>query len=293
MNRRELLISLGSAAALALGASVFPLDPRKHDPHRIALLSDPHIDGDPKAVERQVNMFDHLRDVVAEVVGLETLPATCFINGDCAHSIGKPEDYILVNKLIEPIRQEGISVNISLGNHDQREHFWTAMTCDATTVRAVPERQVGIVELERANWFVLDTLADLGGVLGELGDVQRAWLAKALDARPDKPAIVMLHHNPVANTINVGLKDAKELLEVLLPRKQVKAVIFGHTHDWSITKREGLHLINLPAVGYVFVAKKPSGWVDCHLGADRANFELRCLDKKHPQHGQSVELAWR
>jgi len=74
--------------------------------------------------------------------------------------------------------------------------------------------------------------------------------------------------------------------DLLAPRKQVKALIFGHTHHWDLQQKEGLHLINLPAVSYPFKAGDPAGWVDLHLAEQGATLELRSLDPAHPAHGK-------
>jgi len=55
----------------------------------------------------------------------------------------------------------------------------------------------------------------------------------------------------------------------------------------------GVQLINLPPTGYVFKAGRPSGWVRCTLAPDGAEFELRSLDAKHPEHAQVKRLEWR
>ena len=108
------------------------------------------------------------------------------------------------------------------------------------------------------------------------------------------PAIVMLHHNPGLTENVPGLKDTAALLEVIRPRKQVKAYFFGHTHAWGVTQDEsGIHFINLPPTAYLFAAGKPSGWVRATAAKDGMKLELRCLDTKHPQHGEVKDLKWR
>jgi predicted phosphodiesterase len=74
----------------------------------------------------------------------------------------------------------------------------------------------------------------------------------------------------------------------------VKAVIYGHTHDWHVTQHEsGIHLVNLPPTAYPFHVKRPCGWVRGALVKDGAEFELRCLEPAHPQHGEKQNLKWR
>ena len=103
----------------------------------------------------------------------------------------------------------------------------------------------------------------------------------------------MIHHNPGLSG-NMGLKDTVALFEVIRPRKQVKAYIYGHTHTWKVEQDDsGLHLINLPPVAYIFHEGDPSGWVRMMLRKDGMNLELRCIDPSHKDHGQKFDLKWR
>jgi len=180
-----------------------------------------------------------------------------------------------------------------LGNHDNRERFWEAFQEEKAAKRPLTDKQVGILRTPRANWFILDSLEKTLSTPGLLGQEQLAWLAKALDENANKPALVLIHHNPGFEE-NLGLKDTLALYDVIRPRKQVKAYIYGHTHTWKLEQdQSGIHLINLPPVGYVFQPGKPSGWVRGSLRADGMGLELRCVDTTHKAHGQLVELKWR
>jgi 3',5'-cyclic AMP phosphodiesterase CpdA len=152
-----------------------------------------------------------------------------------------------------------------------------------------------VVETTQANWFLLDTLDRVAGTPGELGREQLDWLAGALDARPGKPALVVLHHNPQwpVPVIATGLRDTERLFGVVVPRKQVKALTFGHTHRWGRDRHEGVHLVNLPPVAYLFSKGPPNGWVDVRLREGGATLTLHALDPKHPQDGDTAELTWR
>jgi 3',5'-cyclic AMP phosphodiesterase CpdA len=134
---------------------------------------------------------------------------------------------------------------------------------------------------------------------GRAGSEQLAWLAKELDARPDKPAIVCGHHDPSLEPPppgkpNWSLLDTAELFKVLEPRRQVKAYVYGHTHIWAVKQHpNGIHLINLPPVAYVFQVGQPSGWVHATLRPDGMRLVVHCLHKVHAAHGQVVDLKWR
>jgi hypothetical protein len=170
-----------------------------------------------------------------------------------------------------------------------------------------------VVQLPHANLFILDTLDKTDAVPGDVGAAQLAWLAKALDDRPDKPAIVIGHHDPMfvwppkepkpaptpdgkppAEKKPSGLLDTVALFKLIEPRKQVKAYVYGHTHAWGVKRHDsGIHLVNLPPTSYVFVPGPPIGWVYASLRPDGVQLELRSLDTKHAAHGQVVDLKWR
>jgi 3',5'-cyclic AMP phosphodiesterase CpdA len=295
-RRKFLRRSVAAAAAVGLAPGCAMLR-GGGDAQSIALLSDIHISADPARVARSINMTDHLNTVIAEVTSLPQRPGTVFINGDVAFDQGEIADYSAVLGLVRPLREAGMPLHINVGNHDNREHFWTVLNAWKTVPAKLPGRQAAIVRMEDANWFLLDSLIKTKTTPGMLGEDQRAWLARHLDANAGKPAIVMIHHqcgDLAPGHPGGGLEDAAELLPILRQRPHVKAYFFGHTHRWSVTKDEsGLNLINLPAVAYVFSQDQPSGWVHAAMRKDGMRVELRCVDQKHPKHGEQFDLDWR
>jgi Icc protein len=293
ISRRQFLLrSLAGGAALALSPSLLGAAKRT-DPNSWALLSDPHLAADRGLMARGINMTDHFTSVSRELLALPKRPAGVFITGDCAYNSGQVKDYALVADLLEPIRGAQMPVHLTLGNHDNRERFWEALKAEKAAPRPLADRQVALLRTPPANWFVLDSLEKTLSTPGWLGQEQLDWLAKALDANPDKPALVLVHHNPGISG-NIGLKDTAALFEVIRPRKHVKAYIFGHTHAWNLWQDEsGIHLINLPPVGYVFLPDEPAGWVHATLARQGIRLELRCVDPAHKLHGQVTKLMWR
>lgn len=271
-----------------LGSEAVPTDP-----HRLALLSDVHIAADRSAHERGVVMYDHLQQVIAEVAKLDPKPVAALINGDCAYHMGLSEDYRTLLTLLQPLRERGMPIHLEMGNHDDRDNLWKTIPNSEAHVEALEHRQVMILEYPRANFFLLDSLDKTDHTPGTVGKQQLDWLAGALDQRREKPAIVMVHHNPNNGISASGLTDTQALFDTLLPRRQVKALFYGHTHEWTITRRDDLHCVNLPAVAYVFMPGQPSGWVDAHLTDNGISLELRCVDKSDKRNGQKVDLTWR
>jgi Icc protein len=267
------------------------------DPHRVASLSDPHVGEKPENTDRDCNMADRLKQVAAEVAKLDPKPAAVVIDGDLAHKTGTAAEYELFAKLIEPVRAAGLPLHLGLGNHDNFARFAEGLAKLRPADKPVEGKQVVVVELERANLFVLDSFDPKNTVGGLLGEAQLKWLAKALDDRKAKPAVVCVHHPlqldaPKGGRAN-GIADSTDFWPILKDRPHVKAFVFGHTHTWKLAERDGVHLINLPAIGYPFAKAEVTGWVDAAFIAKGVKLEVRALDPKHAKHGDKAELTWR
>jgi 3',5'-cyclic AMP phosphodiesterase CpdA len=315
ISRRQFL-SGSLAAGLLLPRSSWAAD-APADPNRWALMADTHIWQRRNGVQSGVNMAANFSQAGREILALDRRPAGAIVAGDCAFMQGDAADYAVLVDLVKPIRAGGIPMHFALGNHDHHGNFRRTVADQrppGEAVAAVPGKYVSVLETLHANWFLLDSLekppakpdsagkagvdwfharfqgASSNWVAGSLGKAQLDWLAKALDARADKPAILLDHHYL---SLARGLRDTAALLEVIEPRKQVKAVVFGHSHTWQRSHWQGIHLINLPAVAWVFDPAQPSGWVDMQLAPNGATLVLHCLDRRHPKQGERVELKWR
>jgi 3',5'-cyclic AMP phosphodiesterase CpdA len=293
ISRREFLKrSLIAGAGLALSPSLLAAT-RQVDANSWALLADLHIAADATKITRGITMSRHLQIVSDELLALPKRPAGVFVVGDCAFNSGEKADYATLTGLLDPLRGGQLPLHLALGNHDQRENFWEALDEKKAAKRPVEDRQVALIQTPEVNWFVLDSLEKTLQTPGLIGQAQFDWLAKSLDANTTKPAIVLVHHNPGIEG-NMGLKDTLAFYEIIRPRKQVKAYIFGHTHKWKVWEdTSGIHLVNLPPVAYIFQQGDPAGWVHATTRQDGLRMELRCVDNTHKDHGQVVDLKWR
>jgi 3',5'-cyclic-AMP phosphodiesterase len=286
--RRSLLTGMGVAVSRDLFAAKQAVDANVW-----ALFSDTHLAAQRSQLGQGINMADHFEMVSRDLLSLTKRPAGLFITGDCAYSSGETGDYSMLNQMLDPLRASQVPVHIALGNHDHREHFWEVLAKEKTVTREVANKQVALLKTPRANWFILDSLETTLATPGLMGREQLDWLASALDANSKKPALILIHHNP-GLTGNMGLKDTAAFLEVIRPRRQVKAYIYGHTHTWRITEdTSGIHFINLPPVAYVFSKGELSGWVRAAIEKDGMSLELRSVDPAHKSHGQITQLKWR
>jgi 3',5'-cyclic AMP phosphodiesterase CpdA len=192
------------------------------------------------------------------------------------------------------LRDDGLSIRLALGNHDHRENFRAILEANHLTRRSVADKHVALIQSPSVNWFMLDSLEKTLQTPGSLGADQLKWLAETLDANPNKPAVILVHHNPGTDGKIGGLKDTDLLMEIIRPRRQVKVWFYGHTHNWKVSQDDsGIHLVNLPPVAYVFREGDPSGWIHATTHRDGMKLELRSIDPAHEAQGKIVDLKWR
>ena len=188
--------SLAAAAALAIGARPLLADAAADQSEHLVLLSDIHISVNRANVQHRINMWKNLGQVSDEILALKHKPLAVLINGDCAFNHGLPEDYQTVLEGLRPMREAGLPIHVALGNHDSREHLLSAMGADDDAVKAVAGRRVSVQPFKHADWYMLDSLNITAKTPGLLGPEQIAWLKTSLEAKPDRPAVVILHHQP-------------------------------------------------------------------------------------------------
>jgi hypothetical protein len=292
ISRRRFLA--GSLAGLSTAATTNLLyaAPPARDPNRFALFADTHVAGDRTAVSRGTNMTDNFIHVTREVLQCQPRPAGVLVCGDCAYNVGTAEDYTTLHELVQPLRQDGIPVHLALGNHDHRQRFLEIVEEGRPQRSPVEDRHILVIKTPLANWFLLDSLDETNKTPGVLGEQQLEWLPKELERNADKPALVMVHHNPDRRPKPSGLVETEELFGVLAAQSHVKALFYGHSHHWELGKLGGIHLINLPPVAYVFRDGEPNGWVDARIQRGGISLKMNCIDPNHPEHGKQYDLTW-
>lgn len=268
-----------------------------------ALLADTHIAADPALRSRQgICMADHLEAVVKDILREKGPVAGVIIDGDCAYDDGQKGDYETLAGILQPLAEAKIPIHFTLGNHDDRDHFYDVYAGRAGS-SALASKHCSVIETPHANWVLLDTLRFVNKVEGEIGKEQLDWLAKFLRENPGKPSIIVGHHYPQVFREDIipgdekikisGLVDSTEFLAGLSKLPAAKAYLYGHSHLWGYQREAGgLHMVNLPPTAYVFQEGKPNGWVRATLGEKGMNLELRCLDPGHPSQGEKRVLEW-
>lgn len=285
--------------ALALGASVLFGGCARNagsDGHPLgwyALLSDPHIAADASAGLRGEVMADNLRAAVAAILRADDPPHGVLVDGDLALHRGERGDYRTFLRLCEPLRRRGLPLHVTLGNHDDRTNLRAAIGAELREVEGLEaDKLVATVAGPGLRFALLDSQDGVNVTSGRLGPEQIAWLARDLDAHPGTPTVIVVHHHLDPNA-RPALRDTAALLDMLRPRRQAKAVVFGHTHSWGVREDGGIVLINLPALGYRFGPREPLGWVVLRPEPEGAEIELRCVGGDRREDGRRIALRWR
>ncbi len=289
--RRQFLTQLGAAVALTHVDS----SAAEVDENLIAILNDTHIGAQHPAT---ASIPTNLRNTVAWLLALPKRPAAVVINGDLALKDGKPGDYEHFAKLIAPLREAGVPLHLTMGNHDDRAVFYDVLKSERPDSPVVESKHVGVVNLAVANLFLLDSLKETMITQGLIGEAQTGWLTKLLDQHDDKPALVFAHHNPRLGGDPLhfpgGLEDSEALWNAFAARPQVKAYIHGHIHHRNFFEHQGVHILNTPATSYVADKKtSTTGWTMARLSAAGGTFTTHTHFPEHEWNGVAVELKWR
>jgi len=256
---------------------------------RLALLSDTHIAADRTDSYRGFHPFDNLRKTLGQVTALPF--EGVIVNGDLARLEGKPPDYERFADLIDPVAEHSALV-VSLGNHDDRRNARKALSRLSGETQPVEQKLVTVFEAGPLRFILLDSLLATNVTPGQLGKSQRDWLDAYLGGNKDRATVVFVHHNPDPDS-DIGLVDAAKLLAILQPHGHVKALFYGHLHIYRHEQANGMHLINLPAVGYNFAYGEVVGWIEATFTGTGATLKLHAIGGETKNDGAVTTLNWR
>lgn len=226
---------------------------------QVVQLTDTHLRASRGAELRGVDTEATLHAVLARIAA-EGQPDLYLVTGDLA------EDPVTdaYRRLRDIMGNTGVPVWCLPGNHDDPEIMRSELNRDGlATPRA---RRVN-------GWLIilLDSSTP-GRIDGELGTGELSVLADILASYPDEPALVALHHPPVALGSRwidaLGLADAGTFFEVIDANPQVRAVIWGHAHQAWEGRWEDTLLMGTPSTCMQFLPEadeftlddRPPGW---------------------------------
>lgn len=289
MTRRRFL-----NASLAAAGGIIALTPRRSPAQvdqaqsRWAFLSDTHIAADCENNYRGFYPYRNFEKTVAQLAA--DLPEGVVVTGDLARLTGQMGDYENLRKLLMPLVGQR-PMYLALGNHDDRAVFLDVFEDRPGQAQPVRDKHVVTVEAGPVRFILLDSLLATNQTPGLLGKAQRTWLRKYLQDSDDKPVILFFHH-----TLEDGdgdLFDALWLFDLIRPIRKVKAIVYGHSHEYRSSELEGIHLINLPATAYNFSDDQPLGWIEAKLTAEGGDFTLHAVAGNTQLDGRVEGFRWR
>lgn len=289
MTRRGFLhVSLAAAGGLIVPTPRRSAADAGRKETRWAFLSDTHIAANPEDNYRDFYPYRNLQKSIAQIAG--DLPEGVVVTGDLARQTGQMGDYENFHKLLTPLLAKR-PLYLALGNHDDRAVFLDVFEDRPGQAQAIKDKHVVAVEAGPVRFILLDSLFATNQTLGLLGKPQRAWLQRYLQTSDDKPVILFFHH-----TLGDGdgdLLDILWLFDLVKPVTKVKAIVYGHSHEYKTTEFEGIHLINLPATAYNFNDKEPVGWIEARLTDSGGEFILHAVGGNTQLDGRIEGLRWR
>ena len=291
MNRRSFiqtgLAAFGTLISLNSGCGT---DLMKKDEKQtnLALLADTHIPEDIENNYRGFYPYRNLEKIVPDIISAS--PDGVLIAGDLARLTGQPGDYANLRKLLNPVAEKMWGY-MALGNHDNRENFFKVFYDIPRGKPDLKGKHVTVIKMASTRAIMLDSLLYVNKVPGLLGKAQRQWLEDFLKECDETPTILCFHH-----TLSDGdgdLLDVPRLFSMIAPIRKVKAIVYGHSHVYGFSEFEGIHLINLPAVGYNFSDSDAVGWVEARLTSRGGDFVLHAIAGNKDRDGSVTRLVWR
>lgn len=193
----------------------------------IAQITDLHITTEKDPLNQKRNE-ERLRQVMKAIHSLRPRPVAIIASGDLVDR-GELEEYRELERLLS---DSEIPIYFALGNHDLRGPFLEVFSGPGAQTDANGYVQYA-VDFGPMRMVVCDTLE--GENDGGYDEARAAWLTATLDAEPDRPTAVILHHPPIPSGIRWMDPDPRSpwilrLEQVLTGRDQVKVLMCGHIH---------------------------------------------------------------
>ena len=155
--------------------------------------------------------------------------ARIIITGDLAHH-GHPEEY---TRLRAALADCPIPVSLTIGNHDSRADFRQAFPDVPVDANGFVQC---VIDQNGHRLILLDTVDEAADIphSGFLCDARLPWLEDTLNAAPDTPTLIFMHHPPIltgfAAMDRIDLRNRAELTDRLRAHPQIRQIIAGHVH---------------------------------------------------------------
>ena len=253
------------------------------DPTVLIQFSDPHLGADWGGPDPERS----LAAAVERVRELRVEPAGVLVTGDLAEEASR-EACARLAELVAPL---AAPVSVLPGNHDDRELLRRGFALPGDRDEPILySARVGSLRL-----LALDTIipGDDGGEIGEAG---LAWLDAELEAAPDAPTLVAMHHPPIPTGIpafdEIGLADRDEFAAIVARHPQVLRIAAGHVHRVIAGDAGGRPVLVAPSTYMSTLLKLGPGEIESTTGS--TGFVVHTLiDGELVSHVQTLDAPAR
>ena len=209
----------------------------KRNTKTIIQISDIHID---KAKVGGIDTILAMKNVIKSVVK-KNIDAI-IITGDLVHK-ANDDNYKILQDIISEISTD--KVFIITGNHDD----------DKLVSKYFGKYQHKDIVLGSWHIIFVNTVVS-GATYGIVSKDELASLAKLLSSSKAKYIMLAMHHPAVSMQSvwddKLSLNNASDLFNEILSYKKVKAITWGHTHEYKKFDKNGLSFYSCPSVAKQF-----------------------------------------
>ena len=207
-------------------------------------LTDLHI-GNPDIVDDHLfpDTTATLKALLADIKTLVPQPKFIVATGDLTNQ-GDEGSYRNLKAILDDAALE-IPMFFALGNHDKRDGFYTGMLGRNEDLGAPFFHAQAI---DGVHLITLDSSTP-GKVGGSIEPEQFAWLEAELDAHPDLPKLIAVHHAPALDEDrpdmeweSLTIADTLKLRELLAGRN-ILGILSGHIHFDRVSNWHGIPVV--------------------------------------------------
>ena len=215
--------------------------------------SDTHLSTEPDVIDSIVPAMpysaDILRTIASQVIAAD--PDVFILTGDNTNS-GSREDMLEVKKILMTVKEAGIPVVMTTGNHDFNrstpQEYWDCYSELFDILEKDPDSLSYITEINNVRLFAMDDSSFDEGRTGTFSKRTMQWLAANLKdaAAEGKTVLFLSHHNvikgPAGDTGN-SYCITNSTLDNLLKQYGAVLCLSGHQHGQVIQQEDSLYEI--------------------------------------------------
>lgn len=207
-------------------------------------LTDLHV-ADPSVPDEHLfsDTNGMLRTILSEVKRVRPAPAFIIASGDLTNR-GDVASYEAFKAIIEEAGLEA-PILYALGNHDTRPGFYEAML-GRTENNLAPYDHDAV--MAGVHIIVLDSSVPTK-VGGAFEPGQLDWLKERLDAHPDLPKLLVMHHAPMLDLDNLAMQweslTAADTIALrdLVEGYNIVGILTGHVHYDRVSNWYGIPVV--------------------------------------------------